>query len=88
MLPALAFLPGSDVIEGFEELVDTMRVLYDDVAAYALLVHDLLQHFEDTYIGRSDFCDQTCPHVIFEIRRVFVCMELSSKLELIYILYN
>ena len=27
-------------------------------------------------------------HVIFVIRRVFVCMELSSKLELIYILYN
>ena len=54
MLPALAFLPGSDVIEGFEELVDTMRVLYDDVA------DGLLQHFEDTYIGRSDFCDQTC----------------------------
>ena len=26
-------------------------------------------------------------HVIFVIRRVFVCMELSSKLELIYILY-
>ena len=25
-------------------------------------------------------------HVIFVIRRVFVCMELSSKLELIYIL--
>ena len=24
-------------------------------------------------------------HVIFVIRRVFVCMELSSKLELIYI---
>ena len=29
-------------------------------------------------------------HVIFGIRRVFACMELSSKLELIYIyiLYN
>ena len=25
-------------------------------------------------------------HVIFVIRRVFVCMELSSKLELMYIL--
>ena len=46
MLPALAFLPAGDVIEGFEELVDTMRILYDDVA------DDVLQYFEDTYIGR------------------------------------
>ena len=35
-----------DVIEGFEELVDTIKVLYDDVAV------DILQYFEDTYIGR------------------------------------
>ena len=27
MLPALAFLPTGDVIEGFEELVDTIRIL-------------------------------------------------------------
>ena len=46
MLPALAFLPAGDVIEGFEELVDTIRVLYDDVG------DDLLQYFKDTYIGR------------------------------------
>ena len=46
MLPALAFLQASDVIKGFEELVDTIRILYDDVA------DDLLQYFEDTYIGR------------------------------------
>ena len=46
MLPALAFLPAGDVIEGFEELVDTIKVLYDDVAV------DLLQYFEDTYNGR------------------------------------
>ena len=46
MLVALAFLPGGHVIEGFEELVDTIRILYDDVA------DDLLQYFEDTYIGK------------------------------------
>ena len=37
MLQVLEFLPADDVIEGFEELVDTIRVLYDDVA------DDLLQ---------------------------------------------
>ena len=31
MLPALAFLPAGEVIEGFEKLVDTIRVLHDDV---------------------------------------------------------
>ena len=46
MLPALAFLPAGDVIEGFEELEDTIRILCDDVT------DDLLQYFEDTYIGR------------------------------------
>ena len=46
MLPALAFLPAGDVTEGFEELVDTIRVLYDDVG------DDLLQYFKDTYISR------------------------------------
>ena len=45
MLLALAFLPAGDVIEGFEELVDTIRIC-DDVT------DDLLQYFEDTYIGR------------------------------------
>ena len=46
MLPALALLQAGDATEGFEELVDTIRILYDDVA------DDLLQYFEDTYIGR------------------------------------
>ena len=46
ILPALAFFPAGDVIEGFEELVDAIRILYDDVA------DDLLQYLEDTYIGR------------------------------------
>ena len=46
MLPALAFLQTGDVIEGFEELGDTIRILYNDVA------DDLLQYLEDTYIGR------------------------------------
>ena len=32
MLRTLAFLPAGDVMEGFEELVDTIRVLYDNVA--------------------------------------------------------
>ena len=46
MLPVLAFLPDGDIIEEFEELVDTIRVLYYNVTG------DLLQYFEDTYIGR------------------------------------
>ena len=46
MLPALAFLPFGDVTEGFEELVNTIRVLYDDVA------DNFLQYFRDNYIGR------------------------------------
>ena len=55
MLQVLAFLPADDVIEGFEELVDTIRVLYDDVA------DDLLQYFEDTYIGRYRRNAPRCP---------------------------
>ena len=46
MLTALAFLPAGNVIEGFVELVDTIRTLYEDVT------EDLLQYFEGTYIGR------------------------------------
>ena len=46
MLPVLSFLAAGNVIEGFEELKDTIRMLYDDVA------DDLFQHFKDTYISR------------------------------------
>ena len=46
ILPALAFFPAGDFIQGFEELVDTIRVLHNDVT------DDLLQYFEDNYIGR------------------------------------
>ena len=42
MISALAFLPAEDAIDGFEEISDTIRELYDTV-------DDLLQ---DTYIGR------------------------------------
>ena len=31
ILPALAFLPAGNVIEGFEELVDIIKVFYNDV---------------------------------------------------------
>ena len=55
MLPALALLQAGDAIEGFEELVDTIRILYDDVA------DDLLQYFEDTYIGRYRRNAPRCP---------------------------
>ena len=41
MLPALAFLPAGDVIDRFEELVDNIKVLYDDVA-------DELLHYSGT----------------------------------------
>ena len=40
------FLPACNVIEGFEELEDTIRVLYDDLA------DDLLLYLECTYIDR------------------------------------
>ena len=43
MLKALAFLPAGDVIEGFQELADTIRILYDKKT------DDSLQYLEDTY---------------------------------------
>ena len=45
MLQVLALLPAGMSWKDLKDL-DTIRVLYDDVA------DDLLQYFEDTYIGR------------------------------------
>ena len=44
MLLALAFFRPWDIIHGFEELANKIRVLYNDVA------DDLLQYFDGTYI--------------------------------------
>ena len=46
MLCALACLPPNDVVQGFDDLVDLIRANYNND------VEDLLEHFEDTYIGR------------------------------------
>ena len=46
MLCAIAFLPAADVIQGFEELVDEIRNIYNDE------VDELLDYFEDNFIGR------------------------------------
>ena len=46
ILLALTFLSGGDIIKGFEELVGTIRVLYDNVE------DEFLHYFEDTYIVR------------------------------------
>jgi hypothetical protein len=46
MLPALAFLPPDQVVQVFEMLSDQIRENYDDEA------NDLLDYFENTYIGR------------------------------------
>ena len=45
MLSAIAFLSLNDVTQGFEELADYLRNAYNGDA------DDLLDYFDDTYIG-------------------------------------
>ena len=40
------FWPPADVIQGFEELVDAIRNIYNDE------IDELLDYFEDNFIGR------------------------------------
>ena len=46
MLCAIAFLPPANVIQGFEELFDEIRNIYNDE------VDELPNYFEDNLIGR------------------------------------
>ena len=46
MLCALTFLPPDDVVQGFEDLTDHIRINYQGE------VENLLEYFEDTFIGR------------------------------------
>ena len=45
MLPALAFVPSDQVIDVFERFSDRVREIYGEEA------DQLLDYFEDTYIG-------------------------------------
>ena len=44
MLYAVAFLPPADVVQGFQELVDEVRYIYNDE------VDQLLDYFKDNFI--------------------------------------
>ena len=46
MLCAIAFLSPADVSQGFEELIDEIRNIYNDE------VDELLDYLEDNFIGR------------------------------------
>ena len=46
MIAAVAFVPPHDVIDAFDEVADLIRLQYQAVA------DDVLEYFEDTYIGR------------------------------------
>ena len=54
-------------------------IAFEPVCGFSLM-------YEENTCDRQSMCYQI--HVIFVIRRVFVCVELSSKLELKYVLYN
>ena len=55
MLCAIAFLPLADVSQGFEELVDEIRNIYNNK------VDELLDYFEDNFIGRFIRNAPRCP---------------------------
>ena len=46
MLCAVAFLPPADIIQGFEELVNKIRNIYNDK------VNEFLDYLKDNFIGR------------------------------------
>ncbi len=48
-LPALAYVPESDVITTFEELLDSTYYTDNEI-----LLRPILDYFEDTWIGRID----------------------------------
>ena len=48
MITAPAFVPADNVIQAFENLSDHLRYTYPDIEG----TDQLLEYFEDTYIGR------------------------------------